>query len=138
LTLNSASTVAVVADDLIWASRLTDAGARAGARAIRLGSDQDLEIALQASDLAEPGDEPSAMLVGVIVDLFGHRYDGVRAVQRVAGAGLPVIAVAQHDDLETRQRALAAGAGRVFSYQKFFTDGPNLVTGWLTADGGDR
>ena len=131
-------TVAVVADDLIWASRLTDAVARAGARAVRIGSDLDLEVALQASELAEPGDEPSARLLGVIVDLFGHHYDGVEAVKRASASRLPVIAVAQHDDLETRQLALGAGAGRVFSYQKFFTDGPRLVANWLAGAGDHR
>ena len=47
-------------------------------------------------------------------------------------AGLPVIAVAQHDDQETRSLALGAGALRVFSYNKFFEDGPSLVRRWLT------
>jgi DNA-binding NarL/FixJ family response regulator len=76
-------------------------------------------------------------LRGVIVDLLGRRYDGVAAVERVALAGLPVIAVAEHDDLATRKRALAAGAGRVFSYNKFSTDGARLVAAWLSADGGE-
>lgn len=129
-------TVAVLADDLIWASRLIDAVRRSGATAVRLGSALDLAVALDAAGLAEEP-EPATRLVGVIVDLFGHRYDGVDAVTRVSAARLPVIAVAQHDDLETRKRALTAGAGRVFSYQKFFTDGPRLVTAWLTAEGGD-
>ncbi|MFN8519493.1 MAG: hypothetical protein U0667_08955 [Chloroflexota bacterium] len=38
--------VAVVADDLIWASRLVAAVQRAGATPVRMGSDEDLEIAL--------------------------------------------------------------------------------------------
>ncbi|MFN8519492.1 MAG: hypothetical protein U0667_08950 [Chloroflexota bacterium] len=74
----------------------------------------------------------------MIVDLFGHRYDGVEAVRAVRAVGLPVIAVAQHDDQETRGMALDAGALRVFSYNKFFEDGPALVRRWLTepAEGG--
>jgi hypothetical protein len=131
--------VAVVADDLIWASRLVAAVQRAGATAVRMGSDQDLAFALEAVTLEEPDpDDPDPRrIVGAIVDLFGHRYDGVEAVKAVHAVGLPVIAVAQHDDQETRGLALDAGALRVFSYQKFFDDGPSLVRRWLTepADG---
>src|SRR5262245_58615822 len=132
--------VAVVADDLIWASRLVAAVQRAGATAVRMGSDQDLAFALEAVMLEEPdpNDPDPRRIVGAIVDLFGHRYDGVEAVKAVHGVGLPVIAVAQHDDQETRSLALDAGALRVFSYNKFFEDGPSLVRRWLTdrAEGG--
>lgn len=132
--------VAVVADDLIWASRIVAAVQRAGATAVRMGSDDDLAFALEAAmaeDL-DPSDPDPRRIVGAVVDLFGHRYDGVEAVKAVHGAGLPVIAVAQHDDQETRGMALDAGALRVFSYNKFFEDGPALVRRWLTqnADGG--
>jgi hypothetical protein len=130
-------TVAVLADDLIWASRLLDAVRRAGASAVRLGSDRDLALALAAEDAAEPGAGDAARLVGVVVDLFGHRYDGIAAVERVSAARLPVICVAQHDDVLTRKRALAAGARRVFSYAKFFVDGPRLVRAWLSAEGSE-
>ncbi len=132
--------VAVVADDLIWASRLVAAVQRAGATPVRMGSDQDLEIALEATMAEEPdpNDPDPRRIVGVIVDLFGHRYDGVEAVRAVRAVGLPVIAVAQHDDQETRGLAFDAGALRVFSYNKFFEDGPALVRRWLTepAEGG--
>ena len=77
------------------------------------------------------GDEPT--LSGAVVDLGLRGVDGVAAVGQVAAARLPVIAVAQHDDQLTRKRALDAGARRVFSYQKFFTDGPRLVAEWLAA-----
>lgn len=132
--------VAVVADDLIWASRLVAAVQRAGATPVRMGSDEDLEIALAAAMAQEPdpSDPDPRRIVGAIVDLFGHRYDGVEAVKAVHAAGLPVIAVAQHDDQETRGLALGAGALRVFAYSKFFEDGPALVRRWLTepAEGG--
>jgi CheY-like chemotaxis protein len=125
-----AGPIGVVADDLIWASRLTAAVERAGARPVRLGSMRALDVALEATTLAEEGDE-SVRLLGVVVDLNGRGYDGVDAVHAVAGARLPVIAVGQHEDLELRKRALAAGALRVFSYNKAFTDGAALVTSWL-------
>lgn len=63
----------------------------------------------------------------MIVDLNGRAYDGVDAVAAAAAAGARVLAVGQHDDLDLRRRALAAGARRVFSYNKLFTDGPQVV-----------
>jgi CheY-like chemotaxis protein len=129
-------TIAVVADDLIWASRLLEAVRRAGATPVRLASQRDLKTALEADAAAElSGEDAGLALLGVIVDLFGRRYDGLTAVQSAATAGKPVIAVAQHDDQVTRKRALSAGASRVFSYNKFFSDGPRLVEGWLARGG---
>lgn len=130
--------VLVVADDLIWASRLVAAVQHAGATPVRIGSDQEVRMAIEVMSLEEPApdfedEEPFARPVAAIVDLFGHRYDGVDAVKGLRQAGLPVLAVSQHDDLETRRMALEAGALRVFSYNKFFSDGPSLVTRFLTA-----
>jgi len=138
------ATVAVVADDLIWASRLIEAVRRAGATPVRLSSQLELDTALAAAEAVESSDadtsgvEPRPRLVGAVVDVFGHRYDGVAAIGSVAAARVPVIAVAQHDDVATRKRALDAGAMRVFSYNKFATDGPRLVEGWLLSHGGTR
>jgi DNA-binding response OmpR family regulator len=148
--------IAVVADDLIWASRLVAAVQQAGATSIRFGSDAEVEVALEALALEEPGDSTpytiaggseaddeedgdvsGTRLVAAIVDLFGHRYGGVEAVRGFRAAGLPVIAVAQHDDLEVRRTALEAGALRVFSYNKFFQDGPSLVARFLAAPEAD-
>jgi DNA-binding NarL/FixJ family response regulator len=95
--------VRVVADDLIWASRLDAAVRRAGATPVRAGGE------------------------ATIVDLNGRGYDGVPAVELAAAGGGTVIAVAEHDDTATRRRALTAGARRVFSYNKMFTDGPQIV-----------
>lgn len=100
-------TVRVVADDLIWASRLNAAVERAGATPVRQGGD------------------------AVVVDLNGRTYDGVAAVAAAVADGAPTIAVGQHEDLELRKRALAAGALRVYSYNKMHTDGPRLVAALL-------
>jgi DNA-binding response OmpR family regulator len=128
-------TIAVLADDLIWASRLIEAVKRTGGQPVRLSSMVELETALAADAEAELQPEVAALsLAGVIVDLGGRRYDGVAAVERAARARKPVIAVAQHDNQVTRKRALNAGAARVFSYAKFFTDGPRLVESWLPAN----
>lgn len=99
--------VRIVADDLIWASRLAAAVERAGAALVREGGD------------------------AVVVDLNGRTYDGVEAVARAAESGRPVIAVGQHEDLALRKRALAAGARRVYSYNKMHTDGPRIVAALL-------
>jgi DNA-binding NarL/FixJ family response regulator len=118
----------VLADDLLWSTRIAEAVRRAGGTAVTLGSDAELAIAREAHELAD-----EATLGGAIVDLAGRRFDAVAAIGRLHASRLPVMAVAQHDDQLTRRRALAAGASRVFSYQKFFTDGTRLVQGWLDA-----
>jgi DNA-binding NarL/FixJ family response regulator len=100
-------TVRVVADDLIWASRLQAAVQKAGAAPVRQGGD------------------------AAVVDLNGRTYDGVRAVAEAVATGTPTIAVVQHEDLELRKRALAAGARRVYSYNKMHSDGPRLVAALL-------
>jgi CheY-like chemotaxis protein len=112
----------------MWSTRIADAVRRAGGRAVPLGSDAELDIALQAQELE---DQPS--LGGAIVDVAARRFDAVAAIERISAARLPVIAVAQHDDQLTRRRALAAGASRVFSYRKFVEEGTRLVEGWLAA-----
>lgn len=113
--------VAVLADDLIWASRLADAVAAAGGAARR---------ARRAADLA-PLLEQGARFA--IVDLTALAYDGVEAVASAVAAGARVVAVAQHDDLELRKRALTAGAERVYAYRKLFEAGADLMRGWLAS-----
>lgn len=117
-----------MADDLMWSSRISETVRRAGGVPLRLGSEAELDIAVEAHD---SGDE--ATLGGAIVDMATRGFDAVAAIGRLRAARLPVIAVAQHDDQLTRRRALDAGASRVFSYQKFFADGTRLVEGWLRA-----
>jgi DNA-binding response OmpR family regulator len=111
--------VAILGDDLIWSTRLSDAVSSAGATPKRVRRLADLEAALDAG----------ARLV--IVDLTAIAYDGVAAIERATGAGARVLAVGQHDDLELRRRALEAGAERVFAYRKLFEDGPATIAAWL-------
>lgn len=66
-----------------------------------------------------------------IVDLTARGYDGIAAIATAAAAGRSVLAVGQHDDRETRQRALAAGANRVLAYRRVFEDGPRQIGAWL-------
>jgi DNA-binding NarL/FixJ family response regulator len=114
----------------MWSTRLAEAVRRAGAQALRLADTATLAVAIEAHEV---GDEPG--LDGAIVDVGARGFDAVAAIEHIHGARLPVIAVAQHDDQLTRRRAIRAGASRVFSYQRFFTDGPRLVEGWLAASG---
>jgi len=117
-----APSIAVLADDLIWSDRLVRALRKAGAdpRPVR---DPD-----QLGRLAVAEPDP---IVGVVVDLTARRYDGVAAVEAAARAGIRVLAVGQHDDLELRRRARAAGADRVLVYRKVFADGPAVLAAWL-------
>jgi DNA-binding response OmpR family regulator len=106
-------TVLVIADDLIWASRLRAAVEKAGA----------IANSSSAAAVADAADTVAA----VIVDLNGRGYDGLEAIRAARAAGRIVLAVGQHEDLELRKQALAAGAKRVFSYNKMFSDGPSVV-----------
>jgi DNA-binding NarL/FixJ family response regulator len=117
----STRTVAVLADDLIWATRLSDAVTAASGTARRVRRLEDLESLLV-------GDAPAAF---VIVDLTSRAYDGVEAVRAARGRGARVVAVGQHDDLPLRKAALEAGAERVYAYRALFEDGPAKLAAWL-------
>jgi DNA-binding NarL/FixJ family response regulator len=120
-----ARAVAILADDLIWATRLADAVTAAGGRPTRLRRLDDLAAALAP----EVRDVPEAPRV--IVDLTARAYDGVEAIRLAAGTGARVVAVGQHDDVELRRHALAAGAERVYTYRALFEDGARLLAKWL-------
>ena len=115
--------VVVLADDLIWSTRLVAATRAAGAEPIAVRSSSALTAALAA--IAAP-DRPFA-----IVDLTARAYDGVAAVTAAAAASAHVLAVGQHDDVDLRKRALAAGASRVLAYRKLADDGPRTIRAWL-------
>ena len=122
-----AASVAILADDLIWATRLSDAVRAAGAQPTVLRRLEDLEWLLRS-----PGDgaAPSPSR-GVIVDLTSRAYDGVAAIRLASGTGARVVAVGQHDDAALRKAATEAGAGRVYTYRALFEDGPRLLGRWL-------
>lgn len=103
------TTVAVLADDLIWASRLGAAIEHAGGQPVAVKSSDEISYGL------------------LVVDLGGRAYDAIASVRAAASAGATVLAVAQHDDVEVRKAALAAGAKRVLSYNKMFSDGPAVM-----------
>ncbi len=116
----------VLADDLIWATRLNAAITAAGAqpRAARKLADLERHLA--------PGADGEAAGAGfAIIDLTARAYDGIEAIQVATGAGARVVAVGQHDDAALRRAALAAGAERVFTYRALFEDGPRAIGAWL-------
>ncbi len=112
--------MAILADDLIWATRLADLVRASDGEAVPVRSAAGLEAALPGVDR-------------VIVDLTARAYDGVAAISAVRAAGRPVLAVGQHDDADLRRRALAAGADRVHPYRQLFEDGPRQLGRWLSS-----
>ena len=112
--------VLVLADDLIWSTRLIAQVKAAGADGAPVRTLAALNQALPAAD-------------AVIVDLTARAYDGIVAVRKAADAGRRVLAVGQHDDVELRRRALAAGAERVHPYRKLFEDGEKTLAACLGA-----
>jgi hypothetical protein len=70
----------------------------------------------------------------VVVDLTARAYDGLAAIILAHAAGRPVLAIGQHDDVELRRAAIAAGADRVHPYRRLFEDGPRQLARWLAED----
>jgi DNA-binding NarL/FixJ family response regulator len=110
--------IAVLADDLIWATRLASIVRLAGGEGVVVGTDERFGAALASAD-------------GAIVDLSVRGASALAGIAAAAGAGKPVIAVGPHEDSAARKQALAAGASRVYAYRKLFDDGPRTVASWL-------
>jgi ActR/RegA family two-component response regulator len=121
----TARAVIVLADDLIWATRLSDALSAAGARPRRARRLEDLVALLTHANDADQGGGLA------IIDLTARAYDGLEAIRVAAGTGARVVAVGQHDDVSLRRSAVAAGAERVFTYRALFEDGPRVLATWL-------
>ena len=110
--------VAVLADDLIWATRLVDGLRRAGADPLPLRSAVAFEAALPT-------------VAGCLVDLTARAYDGLDCLRAASAAGVEAIAVAQHDDLALRRAAREAGARRVHAYRALFEHGDRELAAWV-------
>jgi electron transfer flavoprotein alpha/beta subunit len=89
-----------------------------GALPARAGTAPEFDRALEGADFA-------------VVDLTARAYDPLLAIERGVSAGVRVLAVGQHDDLDLRKRALARGAERVLAYRKLFEDGPATIEAWM-------
>jgi DNA-binding response OmpR family regulator len=114
--------IGVLADDLIWATRLSDFVARGGGVAVRLRSALLLEGALAGLDAC-------------VVDLTSRAYDGLACLQAAREAGVPTAAVGQHDAPETRRAALEAGASYVWVYRALADNGERMVSRWISGLG---
>jgi len=116
----AAETVVVLADDLIWATRLVGQLRTLGAVPVRAGTADAFDAVLA-----------SGVAARAVIDLAARTYDGVAMTRVAKDAGLRVLCVGQHDDLDLRKAALAAGAERVYSYRKLFEDGHAALAAWL-------
>ena len=112
--------ILILADDLIWSSRLVGHARAAGFDPVAVRSADAFGSALAA--IVRP--------TGAIVDLTSRGYDGLVEIAAARAAGLPVLAVGQHDDHVLRRKAMAAGADRVLAYRKLFDDGPATIARW--------
>ena len=117
--------VAVLADDLIWATRLADIVRRAGGEPVRLTSSALLRAALSSLD-------------GCVVDLTARSYDGLACVMTATAAHVPTVAVGQHDDADGRRAARDAGAAKVYAYRALFEHGDRDLGGWVAALRGEE
>ena len=130
----------VLADDLIWATRLRAAIIAAGAQPMPARRLADLERLLAppsgagSEDGASGAPGAAAATAGAgfaIIDLTARAYDGIEAIRIATGTGARVVAVGQHDDTALRRAAIEAGAERVFTYRALFEDGPRTLAAWL-------
>jgi DNA-binding NarL/FixJ family response regulator len=117
---NDRARVAVLADDLIWATRLIDGVQRAGGEPVAVRTAASLDASLPT-------------VRGCVVDLTARAYDGIEAVRVAGEAGVAVIAVGQHDDADARRAALAAGASRVYAYRALFEHGDRVLADWIAS-----
>lgn len=110
--------VAVLADDLIWSTRLADGVHRAGGEPAPARTMAAFDLALRGA-------------AGCIVDLTARAYDGLEALRAAGRAGVPAVAVGQHDDVELRRAAREVGATRIYAYRALFEHGDRELGAWI-------
>ncbi len=113
----------VLADDLIWSTRLEGQGRTLGATVRRFTATEPLIAALAA--------EPVTPADLVAIDATARAYDAEAAVRAVAATGARVLALVQHDDPEGRASLIAAGAMRAMPYRALFERGHAILAGLL-------
>ena len=79
------------------------------------------------------GDDRPAL---VIVNIATRGVDWEAAIRQARANGFSVLAFGSHMDLEAREKAIQAGAGRVVANSKFTSDMPGLVQRMLSEPGG--
>ena len=113
----------VLADDLIWSTRLEGQGRTLGADVQRFTTTEPL-IAALAAHPATPTDL-------VAIDATARAYNAEAAVRAVAATGARVLALVQHEDPEGRASLIAAGAARAMPYRALFERGHGILAGLL-------
>ena len=113
----------VLADDLIWSTRLEGQGRTLGATVQRFTTTQPLMTALAA--------EPATPADLVAIDATARAYDPEAAVRAVAATGARVLVLVQHDDPAGRASLIAAGAVRAMPYRALFERGHAILAGLL-------
>jgi hypothetical protein len=108
----------ILADDLIWATRLAGQGRTLGARVVTLNGISDLE-ALVARGVLGGSDL-------IAIDTTARGFDPAAAVRAAASVGR-TLARAQHDDPALRAPLLEAGALRVLPYRALFERGHAIL-----------
>ena len=119
----TALSLLVLADDLIWSTRLEGQGRTLGATVQRFTTPAPLMTALAA--------EPATPADLVAIDATARAYDAEAAVRAVAATGARVLALVQHDDPEGRASLIAAGAVRAMPYRALFERGHAILAGLL-------
>lgn len=123
--------VIVLADDLIWATRLVGQLGTVGADPVRVGSADGFAAALALPSTGASTDASAVRPGHAVIDLTARAYDGLAAVRLAVAAGVRVLCVGQHDDRDLRRAALAAGAERVLAYRTLFENGHAMLAAWL-------
>ena len=113
----------VLADDLIWATRLEGQGRTLGADVQRFTTPAPLLAALAAN--------PATTSDLVAIDATARAYDAEGAVREASATGVRVLALVQHDDPEGRASLIAAGAARAMPYRALFERGHGILAGLL-------
>ncbi len=67
-----------------------------------------------------------------VVDLTARAYDGTACLRAARDAGVPAVAVGQHDEPSVRRAALDAGASYVWVYRALADNGERMVTRWIS------
>jgi CheY-like chemotaxis protein len=120
---DSTRVVLALVSDLLFATRIREAAARA---------DACVEFVTQATDLVVQLSTRRVRLV--LIDLFTPPFDpmeAVRVIKTECGDRVRVVAFGSHVDDETLTRARAAGADRVLPRSKFVATLPEILKGAL-------
>ena len=108
----------ILADDLIWATRLAGQGRTLGAQVVTLSGIRDLEALVARGQLSDHD--------LIAIDTTTRGFEPVAAVHIAARVGR-TLALAQHDDPALRVALLQAGALRVMPYRALFERGHAIL-----------